>query len=72
MQFTDPTCAEMREFKNTGILAFTQQLRKGLKMNPEMDPKWFLDALQHLGIAAHLSSKGGRERFFIPAVLSQS
>ena len=72
MQFTDPTCAEMREFKNTGILAFTQQLSKGLKMNSEMDPKWFLGALQHLGIAAHLPSKGGQERYFIPAVLPQS
>ena len=41
-------------------------------MNQEMDPKWFLGALQHLGIAAHLSSKGGRERFFIAAVLPQS
>ena len=72
MQFTDPTCAEMQDFKNTGILAFTQQLREGLNMNLEINQKWFLGALQHLGIAAHLPSKGGQERYFIPAVLPQS
>ncbi len=37
-----------------------------------MDAQWFLKALQHLGIAAHLPSKGGLERYFIPAALPQS
>ena len=72
VQFISPTSGWMQDFKNTGILIDTLLLDRGLGMNPEMDPKWFLKALQHLGIAAHLPSKDGSERYFIPAVLPQS
>ena len=37
-----------------------------------MDAQWFLKALRHLGITAHLPSKDGLERYFIPAALPQS
>ena len=72
VQFVPPTSGWMRDFKNTGILIATPQLYQSLGMSPAMDPKWFLEALQHLGIAAHLPCKDGPERFFIPAVLPQS
>ena len=72
VQFTPPTSGWMQDFKNTGILIDTPLLHRGLGMSPAMDPKWFLKALQHLGIAAHLPSKDGPERYFIPAVLPQS
>ena len=72
VQFVPPTSGWMRDFKNTGILVATPQLYQGLGMSPAMDPKWFLEALQHLGIAAHLPCKDGPESFFIPAALPQS
>ena len=72
VQFVPPTSGWMRDFKNTGILVATPQLYQSVGMSPAMDPKWFLEALQHLGIAAHLPCKDGPERFFIPAVLRQS
>ena len=71
VQFTDPTSGPMQDFKNHGVVANTPQLFKDLKMNPEMDPKWFLEALQHLGIAARLPSKE-RLEYFIPAALPQN
>ena len=71
VQFTDPTSGRMQDFKNRGILADTPRLFKDMKMNPEMDPKWFLEALQHLGIAAHLPCKDRIKKYFIPAVLPQ-
>ena len=71
VQFTDPTSGPMQDFKNHGVVANTPQLFKDLKMNPEMDPKWFLEALQHLGIATRLPCKEQLE-YFIPAVLPQN
>ena len=71
VQFMVPKTREMAEFKKTGILAFTRQLFQKLGMSQEMDPLWFLRALDHLGIAAHLPSID-RLEYFIPAVLPSS
>ena len=71
VQFTDPTSGPMQDFKNHGVVTNTPQLFKDLKINPEMDPKWFLEALQHLGIATRLPCKEQLE-YFIPAVLPQN
>ena len=70
MQFVKPKDSGMANFKKTGILSHTPRLFQDPGMSQEMDPKWFLDALQHLGIAGQ-SSKDQPE-YFIPAVLSQS
>ena len=72
VQFRDPMGAEMEAFKETGILISTQTFFKQLGICQKMDAQWFLKALQHLGIAAHLPCKDGLERYFIPAVLPQS
>ena len=72
VQFSAPKGPEMESFKETGILVFTQKCFKQLGICQEMDAQWFLKALQHLGIAAHLPSKDGLERYFIPAALPQS
>ena len=70
VQFIDPKSSEMATFKKTGILVFTTKLFQEFGMCQEMDPYWFLEALQHLGIAAQLPSKG--QQYFIPAVLPPS
>ena len=70
VQFTDPISGRMRVFKETGILVDISQLSQDLEFNPDMNPKWFLHALQHLGIAARLPSKNQLE-YFIPAALPQ-
>ena len=67
----NPKSPDLVTFKETGILIFTQELFQDLEMSPDMDPKWFLDALQHLGIAAQLPCED-RLEYFIPAVLRQS
>ena len=72
VQFSVLKGAEMESFKETGILVFTQKCFKQLGICQEMDAQWFLKALQHLGIAAHLPSKYGLKRYFIPAALPQS
>ena len=72
MQFRVPMGAEMEVFKETGILVSTQECFKQVGICQTMDARWFLKALQHLGIAAHLPFKDGLERYFIPAVLPQS
>ena len=72
VQFRDPMGAEMEALKETGILISTQKSFKQLGICQKMDAQWFLKALQHLGIAAHLPCKDGLERYFIPAVLPQS
>ena len=69
VQFTETTKSGlMKNFKKYGILANTPQLFTFLKMNPDIDRKWFLEALQHLGIAARLHYEGQPE-YFIPAAL---
>ena len=70
VQFVKPKGAGMATFTKAGILSYTPRLFQDLGMSQEMDPKWFLDALQHLGIAGQ-SSKDQPE-YFIPAVLPQS
>ena len=70
VQFTAPISGRMRDFKETGILVDISQLSQDLEFNPDMNPKWFLHALQHLGIAARLPSKD-RLEYFIPAALPQ-
>ena len=72
VQFSVPKGPEMESFKETGILVFTRKCFKQLGICQEMNAQWFLKALQHLGIAAHLPSKDGLERYFIPAALPQS
>ena len=72
VQFRVPMGAEMENFKETGILIFTQECLKQLGICQKMDARWFLKALQHLGIAAELPSKDGCQEYFIPAVLPQS
>ena len=72
VQFSVPKGPEMESFKETGVLVFTQKCFKQLGICQEIDAQWFLKALQHLGIAAHLPSKGRLERYFIPAALPQS
>ena len=72
VQFSVPKGPEMESFKKTGILVFTQKCFEQLGICQEMDAQWFLKALQHLGIAAHLPSKDGLEKYFIPAALPQS
>ena len=76
VQFSVPKGPEMESFKETGILVFTQKCFKQLGICQEMDSQWFLKALQHLGIAAHLPaqlpSKDRLERYFIPAALPWS
>ena len=62
----------MESFKETGILVFTQKCFKQLGICQEIDAQWFLKALQHLGIAAHLPSKDELKRYLIPAALPQS
>ena len=69
VQFTDTTkSGPMKNFKKYGILANTPQIITFLKMNPDIDQKWFLEALQHLGIAARLHCEDQQE-YFIPAAL---
>ena len=69
VQFADTTKSGlMKNFKKYGILANTPQLFTLLKMNPDIDRKWFLEALQHLGIAARLHCEDQPE-YFIPAAL---
>ena len=68
VQFTDTKSGLMKNYKKYGILSNTPQLFTLLKMNPDIDWKWFLEALQHLGIAARLHCKGQPE-YFIPAAL---
>ena len=70
VQFVKPKGSGMADFKKTKILSYTPRLFQDLGMSQEMDPKWFLDALQHLGIVSQ-SSKDQLE-YFIPAVLPQS
>ena len=65
VQFIDPKSSEMATFKKTGILVFTTKLFQELGMCQEMDPYWFLETLQHLGIAARLPD----QQYFIPAIL---
>ena len=72
VQFRDPMGVEMETLKETGILVSTQECFQQLGICQKMDAQWFLKALQHLGIAAHLPCKDGLERYFIPAVLPQS
>ena len=72
VQFSVPMGPEMESFKETGILIFHQKCFKQLGICQEIDAQWFLKALQHLGIAAHLPRKDGAERYFIPAALPQS
>ena len=72
VQFSVPKGPEMESFKETGILVFSQNCFKQLGICQELDAQWFLKALQHLGIAAHLPSKDGLERYFIPAALPQN
>ena len=73
VQFVKPKGAGMAGFKNTGILSFTPKLFQELEMSQEMNPHWFLGALQHLGIAAQLQgSYKDQLEYFIPAVLPQS
>jgi len=48
VQFSLPNDTEMKSFKETGILVFTQKCFKQLRICHEM----FLKALQHLGIAS--------------------
>ena len=72
VQFTDTTkSGPMKNFKKYGMLANTPQLFKFLKMNPAIDRKWFLEALQHLGIAARLHCEDQPE-YLIPAALPQT
>ena len=71
VQFTHPISGRMRDFKETGILVDISQLSRDLEFNPDMNPKWFLHALQHLGIAARLPSSGQLVEYFIPAALPQ-
>ena len=72
VQFSVPMGDEMEFFKETGILILSKNCFKQLGICQEMDAQWFLKALEHLGIAAHLPSKDGLERYFIPAALPQS
>ena len=69
VQFTGPESPKMNTFKDTGILVFSPDLFQYLKISKDMDPRWFLDSLQHLGIAACLSKD--RLEYFIPAALPQ-
>ena len=70
VQFLKPSSPGMATFKQTGILVFTEKLFQELEISQEMDPHWFLGALQHLGIAARMPSKDQVE-YFIPAALPQ-
>ena len=70
VQFMAPTSSDVDTFKRTGILVFTPEIFLDLEMSQEMDPHWFLCALQHLGIAARLPCKD-RQEYFIPAALPQ-
>ena len=71
VQFMKSKGSGMATFKKTGILSYTPKLFQELEMSREMDPRWFLDALQHLGIAAQLPCKKPLQ-YFIPAALRQS
>ena len=71
VQFVKPKGPGMADFKKTGILSYTPKLFQELEMSQEMNPHWFLDALQHLGIAARLHYKD-QQQYFIPAALPQS
>ena len=70
VQFTKPKGGYMKHFKKTGIFVCKPELFKDLEIRQEMDPLWFLLALQHLGIAACLPSTHPPE-YFIPAALPQ-
>ena len=71
VQFTPPIGKEMRSFKNTGILSYSQPLFQQLGMSLEVNPIWLLSALEYLGIAAQMPFKDHLQ-YFIPAVLPQS
>ena len=70
VQFIAPKSPDVDTFRKTGILVFTSEIFQDLEMSQEMDPHWFLCALQHLGIAARLPCKD-RLEYFIPAALPQ-
>ena len=70
VQFIAPKSPDVDTFRKTGILVFTSEIFQDLEMSQEMDPHWFLHALQHLGIAARLPCKD-RLEYFIPAALPQ-
>ena len=70
VQFIAPKSPDVDTFRKTGILVFTPEIFQDLEISQEMDPHWFLCALQHLGIAARLPCKDRRE-YFIPAALPQ-
>ena len=71
VQFVKPKGPEMATFKKTGILSYSPKLFQELEMSQEMNPLWFLGALEHLGIAAQLPAMDPLQ-YFIPAVLPQS
>ena len=60
---------ELATFKDKGILAFTPKLFQDLEMSEQINPFWFLRALEHLGIAACLPCKD--LQYIIPAALPQ-
>ena len=60
---------ELATFKDKGILAFTPKLFQDLEMSEQINPFWFLRALEHLGIAARLPCKD--LQYIIPAALPQ-
>ena len=70
VQFVKPQDSGTADFKKTEILSYTPRLVQDLGMSQEMDPHWFLDALQHLGIVSQ--SPEDQPEYFIPAVLPQS
>ena len=68
VQFTEQTGHGLDTFKETEFFVFSPELLQDLEICQEMDPKWFLDSLKHLGIAACLPDRDPPE-YFIPAAL---
>ena len=72
VQFIPPANKEMRSFKNTGILSSNSTLPLLQQLHiTQIDPNWFLRALEYLGIAAKMPFKD-QMQYFIPAALPQS
>ena len=72
VQFSAPLGAEMESFKETEILVFSQKIFKQLGICQKINARWFMKALQHLGMAAQLHSSDDCQEYFIPAVPPQT
>ena len=68
-----PRCPGVRMFKQYGIIPSDyDELFEELGIRKEVDRRWFLGALEHLGLLAHYADSGySAPSYFMPIVLPQ-